>query len=219
MNEDLKDPTQEKCPTCKGKKIISCKYYDTLYILKRLIHIKKNKYVKISSPMTPAYRLKFPCPFCVGTGYIDWIRKATRGTYNRPSWSIDGCLRILFDELNNNPEYAEYSVNPNYHSNKEFLNLPHLINSSQDRYQGLIKLDESFLKMGLRELNSIQKRVRLAINKIYSAYPYPEMYLAHPKLYTRLPKILVPTEKYIEKVSDDFGLSQYKPDKYAHLNK
>jgi predicted transcriptional regulator with HTH domain len=203
MNEDLNDPTREKCPTCKGKKGISFKYYHVTNILDRLINIKKDKYVIISSPIPPAFRLTIPCQFCGGTGYIDWIRNITHQSYKRPSWSVDGCLQILFCELYKDPNYTRYSANPNYHSNKKISNLPHLIDSSQERFFGLIKLDESFLKMGLRELNSIRKRVHFTFYKIYPAFP----------------KISVPTEKDIENVLDHFGLSQYKPDNDSHLIK
>ncbi len=203
MNENLKNPTQEKCPTCKGKKKISCKYYSITNILNGLIQTKKDKYAMVSSRRPPAFRLTIPCRFCEGTGYIDWINNVMRQRYNRPCWPVDdGCLHILFAELSKSLEYKGCSANPNYHSNKEFLNLPHLINSSQEGYNGLIKLDESFLKMGLRELNSIQKRIHFSFYKIYPKFP----------------KISIPTEKDIEKVLDRFGLFQYKPDKYAHLN-
>jgi hypothetical protein len=198
----------EKCPSCNGKKEFSVPVAYTRGMLEQLIIIKAGWFEP--HPWPPAYKLRIPCKLCENTGRTDWIAAITRQEYNRSSASFDGCLYILFKELEKDSFYKNYSFNPNYHSKKLLADyfqtrdekyFSDFIKFAQQRHDGLIRLNRNILKKNKDELREIKRRhgeAKIILRKSLS-------------------KGIIPTERKINSVLRRVGLSEYKPDKYAHF--
>ena len=185
----------KKCPKCGGNGKHEYVYYAIGAILDNLASLKKGKTINPLNYSTN--KLRVICPFCQGTGKVDWINWAMRKNYSKPFSKLEGCLDILLDVL----PVALWPSNPPDRNGiehiddiSEYSNPERIIKLSQTRYDEPIKLNDDFLSMTsdeLKKIGSLLNRHHLKITK-----PYTEEKL----------------EDYLNKV----GLSKYKADKYAY---
>ena len=185
----------KKCPKCKGKGKSEYVYFQIGTILQNLASLKNGNSIETLNHSARLIRLI--CPFCRGSGRVDWVEWAMRKNFSRPFSKLEGCLDIFLDEL---PVYLWYSNPPDRNGIEliddisAYSNPENIIKLSQKRYDEPIKLNNDFLSMTSDELKKIKGLLNwhhLEITK-----PYTEEKIG----------------EYLKKV----GLSQYKPDKFAY---
>jgi hypothetical protein len=147
----------KRCPKCEGNGKHEYVYFQIGNILKNLASLKKGN--GIDTLHYSAQQLRIICPFCEGSGKVDWINWATRKNYSKPFSKLEGCLDILLDEL---PIYL-WNSNPPDRNGIEtiddisaYSNPEKIINYSQTRYDEPIKLNNDFLSMTADELERIK---------------------------------------------------------------
>ena len=185
----------KKCPKCDGSGKKEYIYFQIGTVIENLSLLKKGK--AIQSLSYSARQIRIICPFCDGTGTVDWINWARRQNFNKPFSNLEGCLDIFLDRY---PFYQCYNMPLERNGVEiiddlsEYSNPEKIIKLSRERYDEPLKLNNDFLAMDSAELERIGGIINwhhLEVTK-----PYTEE------------KIL----NYLGK-SD---LYQYKPDKFAY---
>jgi hypothetical protein len=185
----------KKCPKCDGNGKQEYVYFQIGAILENLASLKKGK--TIDNLTSSERQIRIICPFCEGTGKVDWISWARRKSYSKPFSKLEGCLDILLDELR---VHLWYSNPPDRNGEEliddisEYSNPENIIKFSQKRYDEPIKLNNDFLSMTADEL----KKIEGILNWHHLEIPKPY------------------TEEKIEDYLKRNGLSKYKPDKFAY---
>lgn len=166
LRKKLNGPEWVQCPKCLSRGMKSYEYYIVANIVKGIIDIKSG------SPPKASYKsdLILLCPVCKGDGMIDWTTSMLGGL--QPFGELNGCLDIFMKYYWNRASqqlvgmkkkgiYFMNGVSPwNFPKGRtEWPEVEQVIESSRQRYQGSIKLNQGILSKGIRELKGILKHL------------------------------------------------------------
>jgi hypothetical protein len=185
----------EVCPKCNGKGIMRYKVWESRLVLLGFPLSKTDK----ERATAHMWIIRIKCPGCDGSGKIDWVKTATRGsTLDRPFAALEGNMDIYFSRAveswpSNCPTHVFKMAKVGYlpeHAGK-------IIELSQVRYTG-IKLNPVVLTLSADGLNDLYNLV-VEYQGYLMSLPGEEV-----------------TEQRIRDELTSRGLGDFMPDKFAY---